>query len=230
MCINIGKHGAAAVAALLLVAACGHTTVPVLRSPAELAAEENRLLHSGPTDAPLPMVTNESAAGRAILAAPCRPVLPEDPGLSLLISRMLASVKQEGGVGIAAPQVGVNRQVIIVQRQDEDGEPFRAYINPEILAYSDDKVVDYEGCLSIPGWFGQVSRSASITISYFTPEGDAHVDDVAGWTARIFQHEVDHINGVLFVEIREPGELISEEEYRRIKEERKQKRLQEADD
>ena len=156
--------------------------------------------------------------------------MPEDLEWRLLISLMLANVQNEGGVGIAAPQVGINKQVIIVQRQEQDTEPFVAYLNPAILRYSNEKIVDYEGCLSVPGWFGEVARSASITVGYITPAGVAHTENVEGWTARIFQHEIDHLNGVLFLEIREPGELIPEEEYRKLREERKRKRLQEAQD
>ena len=166
----------------------------------------------------------DEAECKAILAAPSLPAFPEDPGVEILISRMLASVKQQEGVGIAAPQVGISRRVIVVQRQDLTEEPFVAYLNPRITSCSEDKVIDYEGCLSVPGWFGQVSRSAAITVSYVAPDGRTAVEEVKGWTARIFQHEIDHLNGVLFLDNREPGELIPEEEYRRLKEERKKQR------
>ena len=224
MNVSFQRLGAAAAALVLLFEACTHAPAPVQRSSARSSADEIELLKAGPADAPMLVVTNETTAGKAILAAPSLPAFPEDPGVEILISRMLASVKQQEGVGIAAPQVGISRRVIVVQRQDLTEEPFVAYLNPRITSCSEDKVIDYEGCLSVPGWFGQVSRSAAITVSYVAPDGRTAVEEVKGWTARIFQHEIDHLNGVLFLDNREPGELIPEEEYRRLKEERKKQR------
>jgi len=219
------RPNATLAATLLLLAACGHAPFPVHRFLQQIAAEERELLSAGPPDAPMSMVTNQTTAGEASLATPSRPAFPEDPGLEILISRMLATVKQQGGVGIAAPQVGISRRVIVVQRQDLPEEPFVAYLNPRITSYSDDKVIDYEGCLSVPGWFGEVARSAAVSVSYVAPDGRTAAEEVKGWTARIFQHEIDHLNGILFLQVREPGELIPEEEYRRIKEERKRRHL-----
>lgn len=107
----------------------------------------------------------------------------------------------QDGVGIAAPQVGVNKRVIWVMRLDKEGEPMELYANPVILSRSEAVVDGEEGCLSIPGLRGSVSRSVSIEISYTSLETFQTVTEtVEGYTARIFQHECDHLDGILFID------------------------------
>ena len=107
----------------------------------------------------------------------------------------------QDGVGIAAPQVGVNKRVIWVMRLDKEGEPMELYANPVILSRSEAVVDGEEGCLSIPGLRGSVSRSVSIEISYTSLESFQTVTEtVEGYTARIFQHECDHLDGILFID------------------------------
>lgn len=105
------------------------------------------------------------------------------------------------GVGIAAPQVGISRQLIVVQRFDKPGEPFEAYINPVILFYSEEKKSGMEGCLSVPDKRGSVERSSEIIIAY-TEENTfrRRQDTVRGFTAVIFQHETDHLKGILYTD------------------------------
>lgn len=105
------------------------------------------------------------------------------------------------GVGIAAPQVGISRKLICVQRFDKEGEPFECYINPEITYYSSEKSCGAEGCLSVPDVRGTVERAEEIAVCY-TDEAtwQQKCDTVKGFTAVIFQHETDHLNGVLFVD------------------------------
>lgn len=119
---------------------------------------------------------------------------------SLLKSRMLATVNDSlnRGVGIAAPQVGVSVRLIAVQRLDKAGEPFGFYINPEILAYGDSIKSGREGCLSIPHYRGMVERAQSIVLDYTDEQGIRQKEEISGFTAVIFQHEIDHINGVLY--------------------------------
>ncbi len=119
-----------------------------------------------------------------------------------LVERMLITVNDslDQGVGIAAPQVGISRQMLMVQRFDKPGEPFETYINPEILSRSDSMVTGMEGCLSVPDIYGAVERSSSIEIRYRTPEFKDTTEIVNGFTAVIFQHEVDHLNGILFID------------------------------
>lgn len=126
----------------------------------------------------------------------------QDPLFETLIKGMLSTVQDTAmpGVGIAAPQVGILRRVILVQRFDLEGEPFIAYVNPEIIEYSDSVRIGGEGCLSIPDVYGKVSRAATIIVKYDTCDGKQGIDTVSGFTAAIFQHETDHLNGILFTD------------------------------
>ncbi len=118
----------------------------------------------------------------------------------------------QDGVGIAAPQVGVNKRVIWVMRLDKEGEPMELYANPVILSRSDTVVDGEEGCLSIPGLRGSVSRSVSIEISYTSLETfQTATETVEGYTARIFQHECDHLDGILFIDRIKSGSEASQE-------------------
>lgn len=120
-----------------------------------------------------------------------------------LCDRMLATVRDslDEGVGIAAPQVGISRKIIFVQRFDKEDSPFGCYVNPEIISRSDSTVTGMEGCLSVPGVTGEVSRSESIVLKYDTPEVQDTVETIRGFTAVIFQHEIDHLSGILFVDL-----------------------------
>lgn len=131
--------------------------------------------------------------------------------------RMLATVQdpKDEGVGIAAPQVGISRSVIAVQRYDKPGEPFEMYINPKILSYGDSSAVGMEGCLSIPGIYAKVRRAQSIRLRYRDEQYRLHTEEVKGFTAVIFQHEVDHINGILYTDRMIPGSEILENERQR---------------
>lgn len=119
---------------------------------------------------------------------------------------MIATVSapEEDGVGIAAPQVGISRRVIAVQRLDKEGEPFAIYPNIRIIAVRGDKVEGQEGCLSVPGKRGTVARWRDIDISYtLVPSSGVPRDTtetVKGFTSVIFQHECDHLDGVLYTD------------------------------
>jgi peptide deformylase len=107
-------------------------------------------------------------------------------------------------VGLAAPQVNVSERVIVVEFGDEEDEtvPPKLYvlINPEITRSSPEAVVGPEGCLSIPGLVGEVERAHEVTVKGRNRHGQPMTVKAEGWLARIFQHEVDHINGVLFTD------------------------------
>ena len=103
------------------------------------------------------------------------------------------------GVGIAAPQVGVARRLIAVQRFDKPDEPFEFYANASIVYYSDEIRIGSEGCLSVPNRREKVERAETIVVKYVHPETLMPCSDtVSGFTAVIFQHEIDHLNGVLY--------------------------------
>ncbi|MFZ2256075.1 MAG: peptide deformylase [Patescibacteria group bacterium] len=108
-----------------------------------------------------------------------------------------------GGVGLAAPQVGVNKRLIVVSlMKDYDDEGYRtiAMINPEIIEHSGETCVDVEGCLSVPGESGDVIRYTWVKVTFLDPEGRKYAMKLENLAARIVQHEIDHLNGVLFTD------------------------------
>ena len=131
---------------------------------------------------------------------------------TLLCRLMLATVTHpsQDGVGIAAPQVGINRRVVAVQRFDKPDCPFEVYPNIHIIHRSDSLKLGAEGCLSVPGMRGEVMRSTEITIEYtdMSRLGDTSdqkglpviQETVSGFTAVIFQHEVDHLEGMIYTD------------------------------
>ena len=121
---------------------------------------------------------------------------------TLLRERMLLTVQdpEATGVGIAAPQVGIHRNVVAVQRFDKEGEPFEFFINPEIIEHVGERADGGEGCLSVPELYGNVSRWQEIVLRYRDEEFVEHTDRIEGFTAVIFQHEVDHLSGRLFID------------------------------
>ncbi|QXP61170.1 peptide deformylase [Olleya sp. HaHaR_3_96] len=117
--------------------------------------------------------------------------------------RLFATVRDSlsMGVGIAAPQVGILKNIIWVQRFDKDEAPFEVYLNPKIVNYSQTKQTRREGCLSIPDRTDIVNtRSKKITITYDTMEGQHVTEVITDFTAVIFQHEIDHLYGILYLD------------------------------
>ena len=105
------------------------------------------------------------------------------------------------GVGIAAPQVGILKNIIWVQRLDKPDMPFEVYINPVIKQYSKQKRPCPEGCLSIPNYRAKtLDRAYTILIEYDKIDGSHHIEMVEDFTSVIFQHEIDHLNGILFID------------------------------
>lgn len=126
--------------------------------------------------------------------------------LSVLKTRMLLTVNDTAnpGVGIAAPQVGISRKLIAVQRFDKEGEPFEFYANPEIIDYSIQKQLGFEGCLSIPDRRDSIWRAEEIVIRYTDGwKGEELIskeEKISGFTSVIFQHEIDHLHGILYID------------------------------
>lgn len=121
---------------------------------------------------------------------------PEDRAL---IRDLIDTMYQEDGVGIAAPQVGVSKRIIVISPNAVRGEE-RALINPQILQYSKDQEWGTEGCLSVPGVSGQIRRSVSVTIKALDVNGKPFTEKLKGFPARVAQHEVDHLNGILLID------------------------------
>lgn len=123
--------------------------------------------------------------------------------LKTFINRLYATVRDSMslGVGIAAPQVGILKNIIWIQRFDKKNFPFEVYLNPEIIEYSDKKQTCLEGCLSIPKRRDTTyTRSETIVIAYDQFNKKRVKEKVSGFTAVIFQHEIDHLNGILYVD------------------------------
>ena len=126
--------------------------------------------------------------------------------LTALASAMQATMLARNGVGIAAPQVYVSKRVIIVASRanlrypDAPDMPAVVMVNPEILEKSDNTILGEEGCLSVPDERGIVARAEMVKVRYFTLEGEQIETVFHGFPARIVQHEIDHLDGVLFVE------------------------------
>lgn len=126
--------------------------------------------------------------------------------LTALASAMQATMLARNGVGIAAPQVYVSKRVIIVASRanlrypDAPDMPAVVMVNPEILEKSDNTILGEEGCLSMPDERGMVLRAEMVKVRYFTLEGEPIETVFHGFPARIVQHEIDHLDGVLFVE------------------------------
>lgn len=118
-----------------------------------------------------------------------------------LAARMLETVQspEQDGVGIAAPQVGLKRRVVAVQRFDKEGEPFEVYANIRIDSLWGAMRPGSEGCLSVPGKRGVVMRYDSLAFSWNEGSGELR-DTVGGFTAVIFQHEVDHLEGIIYTD------------------------------
>jgi len=119
------------------------------------------------------------------------------------IKDMEKSMKNEKGVGLAAPQVGVNERIIVVLLNEKK---IISMINPEITYCSEETSIDEEGCLSLPGIWGNVERSKDITVKFLTPKGDKVAMKLKNFNARIIQHEIDHLNGILFTDHLEEDE------------------------
>jgi len=146
-----------------------------------------------------------------VLRRKARTVTQFDEKLQTLIDDMVETMRQAPGVGLAAPQVGVAERVIVVEyyedeadedREDAEDAPKRLYalVNPEITRASADRETGVEGCLSIPGVQGDVERHLAITVRGQNRRGQPVTLKLKDWTARIFQHEIDHLNGILFTD------------------------------
>ncbi len=139
-----------------------------------------------------------------VLRKKARKVTDFGPDLQGLIDDMVETMRQAPGVGLAAPQVNVQSRVIVVEFGDEEDEeaPKKLYtlVNPEIVRSSLESELGLEGCLSIPDFVGEVERASAVTIKGQNRRGQPVRIKADGWLARIFQHEIDHLDGILFID------------------------------
>jgi peptide deformylase len=141
-----------------------------------------------------------------VLRRKAHSVTKVDKNLQALIDDMVETMREAPGVGLAAPQIGLSDRIIVVEyyerEEDEEKEdaPKKvwALLNPEITSSSEETLMGVEGCLSIPGLVGEVERHAAIQLKGLNRHGKPVKIKAEGWLARIFQHEIDHLNGILF--------------------------------
>jgi peptide deformylase len=138
------------------------------------------------------------------LVTKARKVKEFDADLRQLVGDMVETMREAPGVGLAAPQVNARQRVIVVEYGDEEDEeaPRKLYtvVNPEITRRSNETVFGIEGCLSVPEFVGEVERAEEVTVKGQNPYGKPMKIKASGWLARIFQHEIDHLDGVLFLD------------------------------
>jgi len=133
-----------------------------------------------------------------------------DKNLKTLVDDMVETMREAPGVGLAAPQIGLSERLIVVEyyehevdeEEENEDAPKKvwAVLNPEIIKASEETLVGIEGCLSIPNLVGEVERHAAIQVKGLNRHGKPMKIKAEGWLARIFQHEIDHLNGVLFTD------------------------------
>lgn len=158
-----------------------------------------------------------------ILRSRTRPVVNFDDELQQLIDDMIETMRDANGVGLAAPQVNRPLRLTVVEtlpEQDEEGNEIEGsrqlfvLVNPKITWRSREMVDGIEGCLSIPGWLGEVGRHETIRVRAQDRHGKKISMRLNDWTARIVQHEVDHLDGVLYIDrLTDPENLWREEEF-----------------
>lgn len=127
-----------------------------------------------------------------------------DKEFQALVDNMVETMRDAPGVGLAAPQVGESLQLAVVEFGDEadDSVPKKLYViaNPEITKPSEETITDVEACLSVPGLAGEVERHESLVVKAQNRHGQPYKIIAKGWLARIFQHEIDHLYGVLYID------------------------------
>ena len=172
----------------------------------------------------MPILRQIAQVGQPVLRRAAGKVTdPADPALQALIDDMLATVAEADGVGIAAPQVFEPLTLFIIASRPNPRYPRAplmkptAMVNPELLWMSDETKKEWEGCLSIPGLRGLVPRHRRVGVRYLTRNGEMREEEYGGFLARVFQHEFDHVQGVVFLDrVESTLELVTEREYQRI--------------
>jgi peptide deformylase len=150
----------------------------------------------------LPIVEVPDARLRVV----SKPVEAVTDATRAIVADMIDTMYDAHGIGLAAIQVGIDQRILVIDLQEEQGEdekPIRdphAYINPEILELSDETSTYNEGCLSIPEQYAEVSRPARCRVKWLDEQGKAHERELDGLLATCMQHEIDHLNGVLFID------------------------------
>lgn len=162
-----------------------------------------------------------SQLGNPILRQVAQPIYnTHDPEIQTLIDQLLFTLTEANGVGIAAPQVGIAYRLLIVASRPNKRYPNApimeptVMINPHLISHSGEVVKDWEGCLSVPGIRGWIPRYRWIEIEYTNRDGKLMRQELTDFVARIFQHELDHLNGMVFLDrLESVRDLITDQEY-----------------
>lgn len=170
----------------------------------KLTKSEVSLINQDDINSALPIYQTTDEHQHKTLLSISTEIDPLDKNTAVLVQRMKESLlSTDGGVGIAAPQVGINRKVIWVQRFDKEGAPLEYFLNPVIKWKSELQNFGLEGDLSIPDFHDQFYRSKVIQLEYVDLKGQKFSEMVEGFTAVIFQHEIDHLFGILISDKKE---------------------------
>lgn len=148
-------------------------------------------------------IRNIRTIGDEILTKECKPVKFMTPRISMLIEDMFETMYAQDGAGLAAPQVGILKQVVVIDVGDEDGQAY-VLINPEIIS-TEGSQTGNEGCLSVPGKFGVVTRPEKVKVKAFDEHMKPFEMEAEGLLARCICHECDHLHGALYVDLAEDG-------------------------
>jgi peptide deformylase len=172
-----------------------------------------------------PAVLKVALLGNPVLRKKVEPVSREelkDPRTGLFIDSMIETMREYNGAGLAAPQVHVSKQIIVIEAQsnprhpDRESIPLTVLANPEILSFSPETEEGWEGCLSVAGLWGRVKRSTAVTVRALTREGKEAEINAEGFFAVVLQHEIDHLYGKLFVDrMDDMSSLCFTQEYNR---------------
>lgn len=193
-------------ASLLFIFACKSIkSIPESDSNSLFSEIESELILSGHTDGPLRILKIDNTQDSVKLREKSKDITPSasNEELDIFIHRLYQTVtdSMSMGVGIAAPQVGVQKNIIWVQRFDKEGFPFEVYLNPKITNYTKLKQPCLEGCLSIPDRQDTTqTRAYAILLEYDKIDNTHHIEMIEDFTAVIFQHEIDHLNGILYLD------------------------------
>lgn len=172
----------------------------------------------------MPILRQIAQLGQPVLRGVARKIAdPTDPAVQALVDDLLVTVADADGVGIAAPQVFEPCALFIVASRPNPRYPHApemtptVMINPEIIWKSDETEKSWEGCLSIPGLRGLVPRHRRIGVRYLTLSGEQREEEYDGFIARVFQHEFDHLQGMVFIDrVESSREMVTEKEYLRL--------------
>lgn len=191
---------------VLLLQACGTKKSIQVESNTNFSSQQLSMILNDSPNKPMRVFKINNVKDSLLLRQKSEDVtiVKGDKTLKHFTDRLYATVRDSIslGVGIAAPQVGILKNIIWVQRFDKEEFPFEVYLNPKIVQYSQKKQTRAEGCLSIPNRRETLNcRAYAILLEYDTLDGEHKTEMVEDFTAIIFQHEIDHLNGILYIDL-----------------------------